>query len=226
MAKHKQGKWWFLLGLAAIVAVGLGLHWATNGQNYDEETITIGSLGADVKVWQHIAASPAAKEAGLKIKVKSFTDPVQLNRGTASGEIDVNAFQSWAYLQNFNHESKHKLAALGTTYLEPMGIYSKKYHRVKDLPDGATIALANNPANQVDTGASASVKADATPSPVPSVPAADTGASASVSADEQPAPSTPAPSATPSVDAGASASVDDDAPLPEIDTTASASVND
>ena len=147
MAKHKQGKWWFLLGLAAIVAVGLGLHWATNGQNHDEETITIGSLGADVKVWQHIAASPAAKEAGLKIKVKSFTDPVQLNRGTASGEIDVNAFQSWAYLQNFNHESKQKLAALGTTYLEPMGIYSKKYHRVKDLPDGATIALANNPAN-------------------------------------------------------------------------------
>ena len=69
MAKHKQGKWWFLLGLAAIVAVGLGLHWATNGQNHDEETITIGSLGADVKVWQHIAASPAAKEAGLKIKV-------------------------------------------------------------------------------------------------------------------------------------------------------------
>lgn len=147
MAKHKQGKWWFLLGLAAIVAVGLSLHWVTNGQNHDEETITIGSLGADVKVWQHIAASPAAKEAGLKIKVKSFTDPVQLNRGTAGGEIDVNAFQSWAYLQNFNHESKQKLAALGTTYLEPMGIYSKKYHRVKDLPDGTTITLANNPAN-------------------------------------------------------------------------------
>lgn len=86
--------------------------------------------------------------------------------------------------------------------------------------------LVDDPANQVDTGASASVKADATPSPAPSIPAADTGASASVSADEQPAPSTPAPSATPNVDAGASASVDDDAPLPEIDTTASASVND
>ena len=92
MAKHKQGKWWFLLGLAAIVAVGLGLHWATNGQNHDEETITIGSLGADVKVWQHIAASPAAKEAGFKIKVKSFTDPVQLNRGTPVAKLTSTPF--------------------------------------------------------------------------------------------------------------------------------------
>lgn len=69
------------------------------------------------------------------------------NRATANGEIDVNAFQSWAYLQAFNKESKKKIVALGTTYLEPMGIYSKKYKKLSDLPDGATIALANNPAN-------------------------------------------------------------------------------
>ena len=37
--------------------------------------------------------------------------------------------------------------ALGTTYLEPMGLYSDRYQKVSQLPDGATIAIANNPAN-------------------------------------------------------------------------------
>lgn len=88
------------------------------------------------------------KDEGLKIKVKSFTDPVALNRATASGEIDVNAFQSWSYLQAYNKENKKaQLAAIGTTYLEPMGLYSDKYKSVKDIPDGATVAIANNPAN-------------------------------------------------------------------------------
>ncbi len=148
MKKRGRKKWAWLLALVVIILVGVGLNYAANGGPTSKQTITVGSLGADVKVWQHIAKSKAAKQAGLTIKVKSFTDPVQLNRATASGEVDVNAFQSWAYLKAYNQENKkHQLAALGTTYLEPMGIYSKKYSKLSDLPDGATIALANNPAN-------------------------------------------------------------------------------
>ncbi|NRN73451.1 Lipoprotein 28 [Lactobacillus helveticus] len=29
--------------------------------------------------------------------------------------------------------------------MEPLGIYSKKYKKIKDIPNGATIAIANNP---------------------------------------------------------------------------------
>ena len=36
---------------------------------------------------------------------------------------------------------------MGTIDLEPMGLYSDKYKSVKDIPDGATVAIANNPAN-------------------------------------------------------------------------------
>ncbi len=62
------------------------------------------------------------------------------------GNVDVNAFQSWSYYLTYNQQNKkNKLAALGTTYLEPMGIYSKKYQKVSQIPDGATIAIANNP---------------------------------------------------------------------------------
>ena len=85
---------------------------------------------------------------GLKIKTKIITDGSQLNAATSDGQVDVNAFQSLTYLKAYNKQNpKGKLAVLGTTYLEPLGVYSKKYKKLSDIPDGTTIAIANDPAN-------------------------------------------------------------------------------
>ncbi|MBB1079591.1 metal ABC transporter substrate-binding protein [Limosilactobacillus sp. STM2_1] len=147
MRKKKHTKWW-IIGIIVVILLGAGLSVGANGGFAKKDEITLGTIGPDVQIWQHIADSKQAKDAGVKIKVKSFTDPVALNRATASGEVDVNAFQSWSYLQAYNKENKKaQLAALGTTYLEPMGLYSDKYKSIKDIPDGATVAIANNPAN-------------------------------------------------------------------------------
>lgn len=132
--------------IAVIVILVLGIAGFVHHQE-SNQTITIGSIGPDIQVWEHIAKSSQAKKAGLKIKVKSFTDGVSLNNAAANGDVDVNAFQSWSYLKAYNQKHKNKLVALGTTYLEPMGLYSDRYKHVADLPDGATIAIANNPAN-------------------------------------------------------------------------------
>lgn len=141
----------WIIGIIVVIGVILGIHSfsvARQSQASKSSTITIGSIGPDVQVWQHIAKSAAAKKAGLKIKVRSFTDGTTLNNATSEGSIDVNAFQSWSYLQAYNAEHKSsQQVALGTTYLEPMGLYSSKYKSVKQIPNGATIAIANNPAN-------------------------------------------------------------------------------
>lgn len=145
--RRKRILWWTVV-IIVILVIGGSLSIGVNGGLNDSKEITVGTIGPDVQVWQHIANSRQAKQAGLKIKVKSFTDPVGLNRATANGEIDVNAFQSWSYLQAYNKENKGKpLAALGTTYLEPMGLYSDRYKSINDIPTGATVAIANNPAN-------------------------------------------------------------------------------
>ncbi|ETY72738.1 MetQ/NlpA family ABC transporter substrate-binding protein [Lactiplantibacillus fabifermentans] len=140
---------WWILGIAVVVGVVFGIHGLSSSHNASAshtDTITIGSQGSDYDIWQHIAKSADAKKLGLKITVKQITDGVQLNKATAQGSVDVNAFQSWSYYEAYNQENpKSKLASLGTTYLEPMGIYSKKYKSVKAIPDGATIAIANNP---------------------------------------------------------------------------------
>ncbi|KRM26003.1 MetQ/NlpA family ABC transporter substrate-binding protein [Limosilactobacillus panis] len=148
--RKKRGRkiWWWVIGIVVVLAAAFGLGVASNGGPLGNKEITIGTIGPDVQVWQHIAKSKEAKQAGLKIRVKDFTDPVALNKATANGQIDVNAFQSWSYLQAYNKENKNgQLAALGTTYLEPMGIYSDRYKKISQVPDGATVAIANNPAN-------------------------------------------------------------------------------
>lgn len=141
----------WIIGIIVVVGVIFGIHiFSTARQNQASKssTITIGAIGPDVQVWQHIAKSAVAKKAGLKIKVRSFTDGTTLNNATSQDSIDVNAFQSWSYLEAYNEEHKNgQQVALGTTYLEPMGLYSAKYKSVKQIPDGATIAIANNPAN-------------------------------------------------------------------------------
>lgn len=148
--RKKRGRkiWWWVIGIVVVLAAAFGLGVASNGGPLGNKEITIGTIGPDVQAWQHIAKSKEAKQAGLKIRVKDFTDPVALNKATANGQIDVNAFQSWSYLQAYNKENKNgQLAALGTTYLEPMGIYSDRYKKISQVPDGATVAIANNPAN-------------------------------------------------------------------------------
>ena len=113
----------------------------------DTTKIVIGSMGADSDIWRFIAKSPAAKEAGLEIEVKDINDGITLNNATAEGQVDVNAFQSWAYFKSFNQTNGDKLGALATTYLEPMGLYSKTHKDLNALPQGATVAIPNDTAN-------------------------------------------------------------------------------
>ncbi|MCY7787199.1 methionine ABC transporter substrate-binding lipoprotein MetQ, partial [Bacillus inaquosorum] len=58
-------------------------------------------------------------------------------------------FQHIPYLeQEMKENTDYKLVNAGAVHLEPFGIYSKKYKSLKDLPDGATIILTNNVAEQ------------------------------------------------------------------------------
>ena len=112
------------------------------------QTVTIASTGSDADIWRYIADLPETKAAGLKLDIKNFTDYVAMNTAVANKEIDVNAFQSYAYLVAYNANNNQKIAPLSTTYLEPMGIYSSKVKSLNDFKTGATIAIPNDGANE------------------------------------------------------------------------------
>lgn len=112
------------------------------------QKVVIASTGSDADIWKYIATLPETKAAGVELEVKNFTDYVAMNAATANKEVDLNAFQSYNYMLAFNAQSKDKVAAVSTTYIEPMGIYTDKYKKLDELPNNATIAIPNDAANE------------------------------------------------------------------------------
>ncbi|AXQ22834.1 NLPA lipoprotein [Acinetobacter wuhouensis] len=118
------------------------------GSTQTLKTIKLISTGADTDIWKYISDLPETKQAGIDLKVTNLTDYVVLNTSVASGEQDVNAFQSFNYLAAYNASNKEKIAAVATTYFEPMGIYANTVKSVEQFPQGATIAIPNDTANE------------------------------------------------------------------------------
>jgi len=83
---------------------------------------------------------------GITLKVLEFTDYVQPNVAVLSGDLDANFFQHIPYLDS-NEEWKAKMTAAFGVHVEPFGLYSEKYKKVDDLPNGASIAIPNDPSN-------------------------------------------------------------------------------
>ncbi len=99
---------------------------AQQKDNAEVQTVTMASTGSDADIWRYIAALPETKEAGIKLEVKNFTDYVSMNTAVANKEIDVNAFQSYAYMVAFNDNNKDKIAPLSTTYFRTNGYLFKQ----------------------------------------------------------------------------------------------------
>lgn len=135
------------LSISALSACSQEDETKSTANSHQGQKIIIGSHGSDADIWQFIAQSQAAKDAGLDIDVKIIDDGVTLNIATIDGDVDVNAFQSWGFLKDFNKNNGNKLSAITTTYFEPMAVYSSKYKKLDELPDGALIAIPNDTAN-------------------------------------------------------------------------------
>ena len=141
-----------LFALSAVVALAACSNQTTSNSTNsnsksDLKTVKVASVGSDAEIWRHIAETDQAKKAGLKIEVEELNGGVPLNQAVAEGSVDANAFQSIGYLQGFNESNSSKLTPIGTTYIEPMGLYSKKVKSLNDLPNGAKIAIPDNPYN-------------------------------------------------------------------------------
>jgi D-methionine transport system substrate-binding protein len=76
-----------------------------------------------------------------------FADYVQPNLQVAEKSIDLNYFQTKPYLDAFNRERGTHLVTIVGVHIEPFGAYSRKYKRIDQLPDGATVAIPNDPSN-------------------------------------------------------------------------------
>lgn len=122
----------------------------SGGDNKNNHVVTVGIVSETKPkqdIWNHVAAT-AKKKYGVTVKIKNFTDYNQPNKAVKSGDIELNAFQHYAFLNAWNKANHGGVVAIGRTEINPIRLYSKKYKKVSEIPDGATIAVPNDASNE------------------------------------------------------------------------------
>lgn len=126
----------------------LSLFTATAFAATDHNTIKVGTISGPETDLMQVAKQVAKDKYGLNVQIVEFTDYVEPNAALNDGSIDANMFQHQPYLDQQIKDRHYKLIAIGKTFVYPVGIYSTKLKNIKDIPNGATVALPNDPSNE------------------------------------------------------------------------------
>ena len=151
----KIKKW---LSVAAIATVaGLTLAACGNSDKKADNTTTVkiatvNRSGSEEARWDKV--QELVEKDGIKLEFTEFTDYSQPNKATADGEVDLNAFQHYNFLNNWNKENGKDLVAIADTYISPIRLYSgkngeeNKYTKVEEIPNNGEIAIPNDATNE------------------------------------------------------------------------------
>lgn len=92
-------------------------------------------------------AVPLLKEKGIELEIIPFQEFVLPNQALETKEIDANYFQHIPYLERQIKENNYDFVNAGGIHIEPIGIYSKKYKTLDELPKGAKVIISNSVAD-------------------------------------------------------------------------------
>ena len=84
---------------------------------------------------------------GFFTRAIEFGDFIQPNAALQAGDLDVNAYQHLPFLEAQRAQRGYDFVPVGKTVLTLMGVFSKKHQRLDALPNGARVAIPNDPTN-------------------------------------------------------------------------------
>ena len=122
--------------------VALSLHAADK-----DHTITVGvSPVPHAEILEFV--KPKLKDKGYDLVISEISDYSIPNVATEDGSLDANFFQHLPYLEEQNKARGLHLVSVASVHVEPLGFYSKKIKDIKELKDGSTVAIPNDPTNE------------------------------------------------------------------------------
>ena len=91
---------------------------------------------------------PMLAKDGVELEIKVFTDYVQPSMQTNEKRVDGNFFLHQPYLDEFKKKQKNDIqVVVAKVHVEPLGAYSAKHKTAAAIPDGASVAIPNDPSN-------------------------------------------------------------------------------
>ena len=113
----------------------------------DEKTITVAASSVPHAQMLEFVR-PELESQGYKLKILQIDDYTIPNRALNEKEVDANFFQHTPFLDEQVKGFGYKIKCYARIHLEPMAIYSDKVKDLKDLKQGATVAVPSDPTNE------------------------------------------------------------------------------
>ena len=131
--------------IAGVIFLAFNFNLDARGQTQSQNTVlTVGATPVPHAELLNLVRDDLAAQ-GITLRVIEFTDYVQPNLALISGDIDANFFQHLPFLRA-NQDWNALIPAFGV-HIEPFGLYSRRFDSIDELPQGANIAIPNDPSN-------------------------------------------------------------------------------
>lgn len=151
---------WSLAVMATVVALALGLVVVQQSNRP-----AIASDGGEAEITRplkvHFEPAMAGEESlvefvadeiapdyGVEIEAVGIANSVQANRAVHEGQVDATIFEHQWYMKQVAEGNGFDLSTTVEIYQWAFGLYSTRYDSVEELPDGATVAVPTDLANQ------------------------------------------------------------------------------
>ena len=102
-----------------------------------KQIVTEGVCGANNDQWQAVQKVLDDEDAGIYIQLVEFDAYNLPNEALNAGEIDLNAFQHKAYMNNDAGTNGYDITAIGDTLIAPLTLYSEKFDSLDALKEAA-----------------------------------------------------------------------------------------
>lgn len=139
------------LGVAAALVLSACSSGSTGSSSSSNGATTItvaASPSPHAKILKYIQDN-LAKDAGININIKEFTDYDLPNRALDQGEVDATYHQTVPYLEKAKQQFNYDFTPGKGIHLEPLAIYSSKHKSLDELPEkGGVIGVISDVTNQ------------------------------------------------------------------------------
>ncbi|ANW64792.1 metal ABC transporter substrate-binding protein [Mycobacterium sp. djl-10] len=149
----KKKKWpWVAGGVVAVVAV-VGAVIYANTSNADQPfgtNLKVATWSTDIAAENllQFIADEVAPDHGITIEPVQIDNLIEINRAVDAGNVAGNFFEHQPFLNDAIAANGFELTLAAPTFTWDQATYSDRYRSWNELPDGASIALRDDPAGQ------------------------------------------------------------------------------
>ncbi|KKF00055.1 metal ABC transporter substrate-binding protein [Mycolicibacterium obuense] len=149
----KKKRWpWIAAAAVVVLAVAGGVSYAqfSNKDKPFGTTLPVATWSTDIAAENLLSyiATDIAPDHGITIEPVKIDNLIEINRAVDAGTVAGNFFEHQPFLNDAIAANGFQLTLAAPTFTWNQATYSDKYRNWDQVPDGAKIALRDDPAGQ------------------------------------------------------------------------------